>query len=105
MSYGALVTIDVAGAHRTELRGLVIIDTGPDLNEDAAKEIVEFTRGDYEMDSVDDFVDRAMMIRPSRRKDFVGAMFFTIFGNCPMDGGLGNGIGEDFELRPSTNEG
>ncbi|MHB2029682.1 MAG: alpha/beta fold hydrolase [Acidimicrobiales bacterium] len=71
MSYGALVALNIAGARRTKLGGLVIIDAGPVLHTDAAKEIVEFTRGDYEMDSIDDFVERAMAIRPARREDLV----------------------------------
>lgn len=71
MSYGGLVAISLAGEPDASLSGLVLIDSGPVLHVEAATEIVEFTRHDQEMDSVEDFVDRAMRQNANRRPELL----------------------------------
>jgi pimeloyl-ACP methyl ester carboxylesterase len=71
MSYGGLVAMRMAGDHRVDLGGLVTIDVGPDMHIEAATEIVEFTRQEMEMDSIDDFVEQAMQANNRRRPDLL----------------------------------
>jgi esterase len=71
MSLGGLTALRLAGDLGASLRGLVIVDVGPDLRTDGAKEIVEFTQHDQEMDSVEDFVARAMRFNSTRKPELL----------------------------------
>ena len=71
MSLGGLTSIQVAGAGGVELAGLVIVDVGPDLRFDGARNIIEFTRTDQEMAGVEDFVNKAMAFNPRRRPELL----------------------------------
>lgn len=71
MSLGGLTAMLVASKASTSLRGLAIIDVGPDLHVDGASKIIEFTSTDREMDSVEDFVVRAAKFNPRRDPDLL----------------------------------
>ena len=71
MSYGGLVSIKFAGDHSSEMSGLVIVDTGPDIRTHGAEEIREFTQNDQIMDSVEDFVNRAIRFNSRRRPELL----------------------------------
>jgi pimeloyl-ACP methyl ester carboxylesterase len=49
-----------------ELAGLVLVDVGPEIRADAARGVAEFIMRDAELDSVEDFVERAQAFNPSR---------------------------------------
>jgi esterase len=66
MSWGGLYSMQFAGDHSDRLAGLVLVDVGPDLNLESARRIVNFTRTDIEMDSVEDFVVRSLRFNPRR---------------------------------------
>jgi esterase len=71
MSLGGLTSLELAGQRSDELSGLVVIDVGPDLRVDGAREIVAFTQHDQEMNGVEDFVQRAMSFNPARRPELL----------------------------------
>lgn len=72
MSLGGLTSIRLAcDVSDDALRGLVIVDVGPDMRLDAAREIVDFTQHDQELDSVDDFVARAMRFNSTREPELL----------------------------------
>lgn len=71
MSLGGLTSMRLAGERSDRLRGLVIVDVGPDLRTDGAQEIVDFTQRDQEMDSVEDFVERVLRELSSRRPELL----------------------------------
>jgi pimeloyl-ACP methyl ester carboxylesterase len=71
MSYGGLVSIKFAGDHSESISGLVIVDTGPDLRVHGAEEIRDFTEHDQVMDSVEDFVKRAILFNSRRRPELL----------------------------------
>jgi pimeloyl-ACP methyl ester carboxylesterase len=71
MSLGGLTSLRLAGERSATLAGLVIVDVGPDLHTDGAQQIVAFTQQDQEMDSVEDFVARAMRFNSTRRPELL----------------------------------
>jgi esterase len=48
---------------------LVLVDVGPEMREAGRQRLRSFTGGAREMDSVEDFVERAMAFNPLRRRD------------------------------------
>lgn len=71
MSLGGLTSMRLAGERSDRLRGLVVVDVGPDLRTDGAQEIVEFTKRDQEMDSVEDFVARVLRDTSTRKPELL----------------------------------
>ena len=69
MSLGGLVGLHLAATAGDRLRGLTIVDVGPDLRLDSAREILSFTDTDYEMDTVDDFVDRVVRVSTRHQRE------------------------------------
>jgi pimeloyl-ACP methyl ester carboxylesterase len=66
MSMGGINSIRYASLHSSRLLGLVIVDVGPDLHVEGAEKITKFTREESELDSVEEFVERAMAFNPRR---------------------------------------
>ena len=66
MSLGGLASIALAGRRSDLLRGLVIVDVGPDVRREGAARIIDFVRNDQELDSIDQFVDRAVQFNARR---------------------------------------
>ena len=66
MSMGGLNALQWAGDHSDQLAALVLIDTGPEFQELGAQRIREFLKGPRELDSIDDYVERAKAFNPRR---------------------------------------
>jgi pimeloyl-ACP methyl ester carboxylesterase len=59
-------------AHRASMPqplALVLVDIGPEMREAGRERLRNFTGGPRELDSVEDFVDRAVAFNPLRRRD------------------------------------
>jgi esterase len=67
MSLGGLTAMKVAGTRHVRLSGLVLVDVGPEPRVEGVQEILDFTGSNYELGSVDEFVERAVLFN-SRRK-------------------------------------
>jgi pimeloyl-ACP methyl ester carboxylesterase len=52
--------------HADKMAGLALVDVGPELNMDGGKRIRAFLSQDRELDTVDEFVERAMAFNPMR---------------------------------------
>jgi esterase len=48
---------------------LVLVDIGPEMREDGRRRLRAFTEGPRELDSVDEFVERALSFNPQRRPE------------------------------------
>jgi pimeloyl-ACP methyl ester carboxylesterase len=68
MSLGGLTGIAYAGACPQRLAGLVIVDVGPEVREEGAREIGAFMRENrpLEVESIDELLDRARAFNPTR---------------------------------------
>lgn len=65
-SMGGFAAMGYAMRHADKMAGLALVDVGPELSMDGAKRIRAFISQDRELDSVDDFVERAMAFNPMR---------------------------------------
>ena len=65
-SMGGFAALGYALKHASSLGGLVLVDVGPELNFSGSKRIRDFISQDRVLDSVDDFVERAMAFNPKR---------------------------------------
>ena len=65
-SMGGFAAMGYAMRHADKMAGLTLIDVGPELSMDGAKRIREFISQERELDSVEDFVERAMAFNPMR---------------------------------------
>ena len=71
MSMGGAAALAYAGRHADGLAGLVLVDIGPDGRDAGRHRIASFVSGPREMDSVDDFVQRALEFNPRRRPELL----------------------------------
>jgi pimeloyl-ACP methyl ester carboxylesterase len=71
MSMGGAASLAYAGRHADRLAGLVLVDIGPDGRDAGRHRIASFVSGPREMDSVDDFVQRALEFNPRRRPELL----------------------------------
>ena len=71
MSMGGMNSIAYASRHSHRLAGLVLVDVGPDVRVDGARRIADFTGTSAELDSVDEFVDRAISFNPRRDRSLL----------------------------------
>ena len=69
LSLGGLVSLSVAAHEPERLSALVIIDVGPELNKVGVGRILNFTQGPAELDSIDDFIKRALEFNPRRQPE------------------------------------
>ena len=65
-SMGGFAAMGYAMRHAATMAGLVLVDVGPELSMDGAQRIREFVSKDRVLDSVDEFVQRAMAFNPMR---------------------------------------
>jgi esterase len=65
-SMGGFAAMGYAMRHASKMAGLVLVDVGPELSMDGAKRIRDFVSQDRVLDSVDEFVQRAMAFNPMR---------------------------------------
>jgi len=66
MSLGAVVTASYASRHAGRLAAAVIIDAGPDPQVAGGQRIRDFVADTTELESIDDFVDKALVFNPRR---------------------------------------
>ena len=65
-SMGGFAAMGFAMRHAAKMAGLVLVDVGPELSMDGAQRIRDFVSQDRVLDSVDEFVQRAMAFNPMR---------------------------------------
>ena len=71
MSLGGLTALAYAGQHAALLRLLVVVDVGPTVRPEGARRIRDFMLESDELDSVDEFVERAMRFNPRRNRELL----------------------------------
>jgi len=71
MSLGGANALAWAGQHSRLLDGLVLIDTGPEVRSDGVRKIAAFTSDATPLDSVEQFVERAMAFNPRRNRELL----------------------------------
>jgi esterase len=71
MSLGGVNALAWAGAHSRRLAGLVVIDTGPEIQFDGVRKIRTFTSDATPLASVEEFIDRAMAFNPRRNRELL----------------------------------
>ena len=69
LSLGGLASLNFAVEGWPMLDALVIVDVGPELNTSGVGRIVDFSGGPGELDSIDDFIKRALEYNPRRKAD------------------------------------
>ena len=69
LSLGGLTAMRFASEHADQLVALVVVDVGPELNQSGVGRIINFTGGPAELDSVDDFIRRAVEYNPRRKPE------------------------------------
>ncbi len=65
-SMGAMNSLAYASRHSDRLAGLVLVDAGPEVRWEGVEPIVDFLMMPAELDSIEDFVERARSFNPSR---------------------------------------
>jgi pimeloyl-ACP methyl ester carboxylesterase len=71
MSLGGVNALAWAGTHSRRLAGLVLVDVGPEIRFDGVRKIAAFTSEATPLDSVEQFVDRAMAFNPRRNPELL----------------------------------
>ncbi len=71
MSLGGANALAWAGQHSRRLAGLVLVDVGPDMRADGIRKIAAFTSEATPLQSVDDFVERALAFNPRRNRELL----------------------------------
>jgi len=66
MSLGAVTAAGYAADHSHKLAALVIVDAGPDVQRSGAQKIRDFVVDTATLDSIDQFVERAVSFNPRR---------------------------------------
>jgi len=71
MSLGGVNALAWAGQHSRRLAGLILIDVGPEIRFDGVRKIAAFTSDATPLDSVEQFVDRALAFNPRRNRELL----------------------------------
>ena len=71
MSLGGVNSLAWAGRHSRRLAGLVLVDVGPEVRSDGVRKIQAFTSEAATLDSVEQFVDRALAFNPRRNRELL----------------------------------
>ena len=71
MSLGGVNSLAWAGKHSHRLAGLVVIDVGPEIRTEGVRKIQAFTSDAKPLDSLDEFIDRAMAFNPRRNRELL----------------------------------
>ena len=69
MSLGGMISLSYAGAYGETLRGLVVVDIAPEIQQKGRDRIVGFMRGRESFDSLDDAVEYAHAFNPRRGRE------------------------------------
>jgi pimeloyl-ACP methyl ester carboxylesterase len=72
-SLGGMTASRFSAARRAaeQPEALILVDVGPEMREDGRRRLRNFTDGPRELDSVEEFVDRAMTFNPARRREIL----------------------------------
>ena len=71
MSLGGVNALAWAGKHSRRLAGLVLVDIGPETRSAGTRKIAAFTSDATPLDSVDEFIDRALAFNPRRNRELL----------------------------------
>ena len=71
MSLGGANALAWAGRHSGRLAGLVLVDVGPETRAEGVKKIAAFTSESTPLDSVDEFIERALAFNPRRNRELL----------------------------------
>jgi pimeloyl-ACP methyl ester carboxylesterase len=71
MSLGGINALAWAGKHSRRLAGLVLVDVGPEIRFDGVRKIAAFTSDATPLDSVEQFVERALTFNPRRNRELL----------------------------------
>jgi pimeloyl-ACP methyl ester carboxylesterase len=71
MSLGGVNALAWAGQHSRRLAGLVLIDVGPEVRTEGVRKIAAFTSEATPLDSVEQYVDRALSFNPRRNRELL----------------------------------
>jgi pimeloyl-ACP methyl ester carboxylesterase len=71
MSLGGVTALAWAGKHSQRLAGLVLVDVGPEVRSDGVRKIAAFTSDATPLESVEQFVDRALAFNPRRNRELL----------------------------------
>jgi pimeloyl-ACP methyl ester carboxylesterase len=71
MSLGGINSLAWAARHSRRLAGLVLVDVGPEIRFDGVRKIAAFTSEATPLDSVEQFVERALAFNPRRNRELL----------------------------------
>jgi pimeloyl-ACP methyl ester carboxylesterase len=71
MSLGGINGLAWAGKQSRRLAGLVMIDVGPEVRSEGVRKIAAFTSEATPLDSVEQYVDRALSFNPRRNRELL----------------------------------
>jgi pimeloyl-ACP methyl ester carboxylesterase len=71
MSLGGVNALAWAGRHSRRLAGLVLVDIGPETRSDGVRKIAAFTSDATPLDSVEQYVERALAFNPRRNRELL----------------------------------
>ena len=71
MSLGGANGLAWAGQHSRRLAGLVLIDVGPEVRAEGVRKIAAFTSEAVPLDSVEQYVERALSFNPRRNRELL----------------------------------
>ena len=71
MSLGGVNALAWAGRHSRRLDRLVVIDVGPEIRTEGVRKIQAFTSDAKPLDSLDEFIDKAMSFNPRRNRELL----------------------------------
>jgi pimeloyl-ACP methyl ester carboxylesterase len=71
MSLGGANGLAWAGQHSRRLAGLVMIDVGPEVRAEGVRKIAAFTSEAAPLDSVEQYVERALSFNPRRNRELL----------------------------------
>src|SRR5262245_34140273 len=71
MSLGGANALAWAGQHSRRLAGLVLVDVGPETRAEGVRKIAAFTSEATPLDSVEQYVERALTFNPRRNRELL----------------------------------
>ena len=71
MSLGGANALAWAGQHSRRLAGLVLVDVGPEVRAEGVRKIAAFTSEATPLDSVEQYVERALTFNPRRNRELL----------------------------------
>jgi pimeloyl-ACP methyl ester carboxylesterase len=90
-----------AGGHASELAALVLVDVAPSVSQNGRQRIADFVLAPAELDSLEEFVERAKAFNPAARSACCAAVCSTTSASCPTAAGPGSTTAAIPPRRPS----